>query len=141
MREEHPQRFFDLQNKEKEREQQSLGADTKANTFLFKKWLTFSRKDYVIIFIISFIIMAYKGYVYSAFFQQMGHNGDQMKIANAVIAFSLLAFLSVCVLATVPVILVFRAVLTSQLKKKIQRLEELTLQQEQSREREGVKNG
>ncbi len=41
-----------------------------------------------------------------------------MRIVNAAIAFSVLAFLSVCVWATVPVILVFRAVLTSQLKKR-----------------------
>ncbi|MCZ2158715.1 hypothetical protein NPX99_05435 [Bartonella sp. 220] len=130
MREEHPQRFFDLQKKEKERERQNLGADTKANSFLFKKWLTFSRKNYVIICVISLIIMAYKGYLYKTFFQDIGHHGDQMRIANAAIVFSALAFLSACVLATVPVILVFRAVLTSQLKKKIQRLEEFTLQQE-----------
>ncbi|WP_409361105.1 hypothetical protein ACRPOS_007405 [Bartonella heixiaziensis] len=42
-----------------------------------------------------------------------------------------LVFISVWVVVTLPVILMLRALLTSQLKKKIQRLKELTCKQDQ----------
>ncbi|WP_317993802.1 hypothetical protein [Bartonella gliris] len=131
----HPQRFCDLENKEKESKGQILTIHTEESSLLFKKWLTFSWKDYVIIFLISLTLIVFKVYVYVTFVQEMnyvqkmGHNlnnVDTGKLEEFTFLFLLLVLISACVLLTVPVILMLRAILTSQLKKKIQRLEELT---------------
>ncbi len=63
---EHPQcfGFFEKSGKEKERVQQNLELETQISSHSLKKWLAFSRKDYILHACLSFIIMFFKAYVY-----------------------------------------------------------------------------
>ncbi|WP_156851449.1 hypothetical protein [Bartonella refiksaydamii] len=151
---EHPQRFCCLESDEKKSKYQNLVPDTSiphkgaiphrgADPFSLKKLMAFSRKDYIIISVISLSIMAFKAYVYIAFFQQpsliVDLNKERFGVLTCLIL--LLTFISACVLITLPVVLVLRAILTSQLKKKLQQLKEITQQQDQCIECERVQNG
>ncbi|USP02265.1 hypothetical protein [Bartonella taylorii] len=138
MMKEHPQHLCCLESNEKKSKYQNLLPDTSiphrgADPFSLKKLMAFSRKDYLIISVISLIIMAFKAYVYIAFFQQprliVDIDKERFMVLTCLIL--LLTFISACVLITLPVVLVLRAILTSQLKKKLQQLKEITGQQDQ----------
>ncbi|MGF7157271.1 ABC-type uncharacterized transport system fused permease/ATPase subunit [Bartonella heixiaziensis] len=137
---EHPQHLCDLENNEKENKNKIFVLNTKGNTFLLKKWLAFSWKDYAVIFFLSLIIIAFKVYVYINFVQEMYYlqemskslkNVNKERLEEFTILLFWLVFISVWIVVTLPVILMLRALLTSQLKKKIQWLEELTCKQDQ----------
>ncbi len=135
---EHPQHLCCLVSNEKKSKYQNLSPDTSiphrgADPFSLKKLMAFSRKDYLIISVISLIIMAFKAYVYIAFFQQPSLTVDIDKERFMVLTclILLLTFISACVLITLPVVLILRAILISQLKKKLQQLKEITQQQDQ----------
>ncbi|WP_246744086.1 hypothetical protein [Bartonella raoultii] len=131
MMKEQQQRFDDLQKKEIKK--QILALSTEEHSALYKKWLAFSRKDYLSIFFISLIIMVFKAHVYITFAQVMEsrfhHTGSSDRFEVYVMLFVLLFFITVCVCIAAPVVLILRAILTSQVKKKIRKLEELTKQQ------------
>ncbi|UTO28179.1 hypothetical protein [Bartonella harrusi] len=129
---EQPQRFCQLEKSEKEQVYQNSILDTEEKAFIFQKWLAFSWKDYSLVSCLSLIIMAFKTYVYIAFFQQMGPHVDEKRFVVLVCFVMALFLISACVFLSVPVIVVLRARLTSRLKKKIQQLEELTRKQEKS---------
>ncbi|MET3589873.1 uncharacterized membrane protein YhaH (DUF805 family) [Bartonella silvatica] len=93
---------------------------TGESVFSLKKWTAFSRKDYLIVSIISFMMIAVKVYVYIAFWNLIGKSiENQLRIALVSV------FVSACVLVTLPVIFILRAIVTFYLNKKLQRLEEL----------------
>ncbi|GAA5110478.1 hypothetical protein [Bartonella jaculi] len=136
---EHLQHLGDLENNEKEGKNKIFALNTEDSSFLLKKWLDFSWKDYAIILFLSLIIIAFKVYVYISFVQEMNYvqemkrnlsSINEGRLEELVFLLLLLVFISACVLVTIPVILMLRALLTAQLKKKIQRLEELTYQQD-----------
>ncbi len=61
--------FFEKSGKGKERVPQNLALETQISSHSLKKWLAFSRKDYIIHACLSFIIMFFKVYVYVIFFK------------------------------------------------------------------------
>lgn len=132
MMKEQQQPFDDLQKSEIKKK--ILALSPEKHSALYKKWLTFSRKDYLRIFFISLIIMAFKIHIYRTFVQEM-MNGNYNHFVNPdrfkeyTMLFILLFLISVCVCLTAPIVLILRAILTSQVKKKIRKLEELTKQQ------------
>ncbi len=134
MMKEQRQPFDDLQKSEIKK--QILALLPEKHSALYKKWLTFSRKDYLSIFLISLIIMAFKVHVYRAFAQELDLNAHHLvspdRFKAYTMLFILLFLISVCVCLTAPVVLILRAILTSQVKKKIGKLEELTKQQDNS---------
>ncbi|SSZ39440.1 Uncharacterised protein [Bartonella grahamii] len=121
---EYPQRFcfFEKSGKEKERVPQNLELETQISSHSLKKWLAFSRKDYILHACLSFIIMFFKAYVYVIFFKGI----DESRFMYIVILLFFWFFLSVSIFATIPVVVILREILTSRLKKKIQQLEEVT---------------
>lgn len=139
-----PQRFFCPESTQKESEYQKLVSDTlRSQTFTThrgeepfscKKLLAFSRKDYIIIAVISLSIMAFKAYVYIAFFLQPTRTVDldQVRFGVLTILILLLTFISACALITVPIVMLLHETLTIILKKKLQRLKEIMLQQDKS---------
>ncbi|UNE53938.1 hypothetical protein [Bartonella machadoae] len=129
---EQPQHFCHLEKSKKEQLYQNSLLDTEERALMFKKWLAFSWKDYSIVSCLSLIIMAFKTYVYIAFFQSAGPHVDEKRFVVLACFVMALFLISVCVFLSVPVIVVLRASLTSRLKKKIQQLEELTRQREKS---------
>lgn len=65
MMKEQRQPFDDLQKSEIKK--QILALSPEKHSTLYKKWLTFSRKDYLRIFFLSLIIMAFKVHIYRTF--------------------------------------------------------------------------
>ncbi len=123
---EQPQRFCFSKKSCKEIVQQNLALNTEISSHAFKKWLSFSNKDYVIHACLSFIIMVFKVYVYVTFYTKMNFSIDEKRFISMYIFFFYFVVFSACLLATVPVMVVLREILTSRLKKKIQQLEEVT---------------
>ncbi len=123
---EQPQHFCFSKKSLKEIVQQNLALDTKISPHSFKKWLAFSRKNYVIHACLSFIIMVFKVYVYVTFYTKMNFSIDEKRFISMYIFFFFFVLLWICILATVPVIIILREILTSRLNKKIQQLEEVT---------------
>ncbi|WP_019219532.1 hypothetical protein [Bartonella florencae] len=128
---EQQKRLDDPQNSEIKK--QILALYTEEHTALFKKWFAFSRKDYICVFFISLIIMAFKAHVYITFVREINgtfhHLGSPESFEVYDMLFWLLFLISLCACITAPVVLILRAVLTSLLKKKILKLEELIKQQ------------
>ncbi|WP_375644499.1 MULTISPECIES: hypothetical protein [unclassified Bartonella] len=126
---EHPQRFgfFEKSGKEKERVQQNLELETQISSHSLKKWLAFSRKDYILHACLSFIIMFFKAYVYVIYCKGIAIAAeiDESRFEYIAILSFFWFFLSVSIFATIPVIVILREILTSRLKKKIQQLEEV----------------
>ncbi|WP_273723754.1 hypothetical protein [Bartonella sp. AU18XJBT] len=114
--------FFEKSGKEKERVPQNLALETQISFYSLKKWLAFSRKDYILHACLSFIIMFFKAYVYVIFFKGI----DESRFEYFAILLLFWFFLSVCIFATIPVGVILREILTHRLKKKIQQLEEVT---------------
>ncbi|WP_375706939.1 hypothetical protein [Bartonella sp. AA126HLJHH] len=114
--------FFEKSGKEKERVPQNLTLETQISFYSLKKWLAFSRKDYILHACLSFIIMFFKAYVYVIFFKEI----DEIRFEYFVILLLFWFFLSVCIFTTIPVVVILREILTHRLKKKIQQLEEVT---------------
>ncbi|WP_375622843.1 hypothetical protein [Bartonella sp. TT119HLJHH] len=125
---EHPQRFcfFEKSGKEKERVPQNLALETQISSYSLKKWLAFSRKDYILHACLSFIIMFFKAYVYVICSKGIAAKVDESRFEYFVILLFFWFFLSVCIFATIPVVVILREILTHRLKKKIQQLEEVT---------------
>ncbi|WP_375660982.1 hypothetical protein [Bartonella sp. CL71SXKL] len=125
---EHPQRFcfFEKSGKEKERVPQNLALETQISSYSLKKWLAFSRKDYILHACLSFIIMFFKAYVYVIFSKGIAAEVDESRFEYLAILLLFWFFLSVCIFATIPVVVILREILTHRLKKKIQQLEEVT---------------
>ncbi len=122
---EQPQHFCFSEKSLKEIVQQNLALNTKISSHSLKKWLAFSRKDYIIHACLSFIIMFFKVYVYVIFFKGIDEI-DESRFMYIVILLFFWFFLSVSIFATIPVVVILREILTSRLKKKIQQLEEVT---------------
>ncbi|WP_375697175.1 hypothetical protein [Bartonella sp. AP14QHHD] len=125
---EHPQRFcfFEKSGKEKERVPQNLALETQISSYSLKKWLAFSRKDYILHACLSFIIMFFKAYVYVICSKGIAAKVDESRFEYIIILLFFWFFLSVCIFATIPVVVILREILTHRLKKKIQQLEEVT---------------
>ncbi|WP_175869032.1 hypothetical protein [Bartonella gabonensis] len=123
---EQPQHFCFSKKSLKEVVQQNLALDTKISSHSLKKWLSFSNKDYVIHACLSFILMVFKVYVYVTFYNQVNVDMDEKRFISMSIFFFYFVVLLICILASVPVIVILREILTSRLKKKIQQLEEVT---------------
>ncbi|WP_345097168.1 hypothetical protein [Bartonella acomydis] len=125
---EQPKRFDDSQNREIKK--QILALDPEKDAALDKKWFAFTRKDYSVVFFLSLIIMAFKVHVYITFAREMDHSfhhiGSPEKFEIYGVLFMLIFLISFCICITVPVVLILRALLTAQLKKKIRKLEKLT---------------
>ncbi|WP_375684084.1 hypothetical protein [Bartonella sp. CB15SXKL] len=125
---EHPQRFcfFEKSGKEKERVPQNLALETQISSYSLKKWLAFSRKDYILHACLSFIIMFFKAYLYVICSKGIAAKVDESRFEYIIILLFFWFFLSVCIFATIPVVVILREILTHRLKKKIQQLEEVT---------------
>lgn len=123
---EQPQHFCFSKKSLKEIVQQNLALDTKISPHSFKKWLAFSRKNYVILSCLSLIIMVFKVYVSVIFYEEINFVTDENRFISLTIFFFFFVLLWICILATVPVIIILREILTSRLNKKIQQLEEVT---------------
>ncbi|WP_375653647.1 hypothetical protein [Bartonella sp. OD88NMGDW] len=117
--------FFEKSGKGKERVPQNLALETQISSHSLKKWLAFSRKDYILHACLSFIIMFFKVYVYVIFFKGIDEI-DESRFEYIAILLFFWFFLSVCIFATIPVVVILREILTHRLKKKIQQLEEVT---------------
>ncbi len=123
---EQPQQFCFSKKSLKEIVQQNLVLNTEISSYAFKKWLSFSNKDYVIHVCLSFMVMVFKVYVYVTFYTEVNFLNDEKRFISMNIFFFYFVVFSVCILAMVPVIVILREILTSRLKKKIQQLEEVT---------------
>ncbi|WP_273789531.1 hypothetical protein [Bartonella sp. ML70XJBT] len=123
---EQPQRFCFSKKSLKEIVQQNLAPNTEISSHAFKKWFSFSNKDYVIHACLSFIVMVFKVYVYVTFYTEVNFLNDEERFISMIIFFFYFVVCSACIFATVPVIIILREILTSRLKKKIQQLEEVT---------------
>ncbi|WP_375679574.1 hypothetical protein [Bartonella sp. AP7XZML] len=125
---EHPQRFcfFEKSGKEKESVPQNLALETQISFYSLKKWLAFSRKDYILHACLSFIIIFFKAYVYVICSKGIAAKVDESRFEYIIILLFFWFFLSVCIFATIPVVVILREILTHRLKKKIQQLEEVT---------------
>ncbi len=118
--------FFEKSGKEKERVPKNLVLNTKISSHSLKKWLAFSRKDYIIHACLSFIIMFFKAYVYVICSKGIAAEIDEERFMYIITLLFLWFFLSVFIFATIPIVVILREILTSRLKKKIQQLEEVT---------------
>ncbi|WP_375658641.1 hypothetical protein [Bartonella sp. MR30HLJHH] len=104
---------------------QNLALETQISSYSLKKWLAFSRKDYILHACLSFIIMFFKAYVYVIYCKGIAEI-DESRFEYLAILLFFWFFLSVCIFATIPVVVILREILTHRLKKKIQQLEEVT---------------
>ncbi|QEE12735.1 hypothetical protein MNL13_06485 [Bartonella krasnovii] len=123
---EQPQHFCFSKKSLKEIVQQNLVLNTEISSYAFKKWLSFSNKDYVIHACLSFMVIVFKVYVYVTFYTEVSFLNDEKRFISMSIFFFCFVVCSACILATVPIIIILREILTSRLKKKIQQLEEVT---------------
>ncbi len=70
--------------------------------------------------------MFFKAYVYVIFSKGIAAEVDESRFEYLAILLLFWFFLSVCIFATIPVVVILREILTHRLKKKIQQLEEVT---------------
>ncbi len=70
--------------------------------------------------------MVFKVYVSMIFYEEINFVTDENRFISLTIFFFFFVLLWICILATVPVIIILREILTSRLNKKIQQLEEVT---------------
>ncbi|WP_375669969.1 hypothetical protein, partial [Bartonella sp. CL29QHWL] len=100
--------FFEKSGKEKERVPQNLALETQISFYSLKKWLAFSRKDYILHACLSFIIMFFKAYVYVIFSKGIAAEVDESRFEYIIILLLFWFFLSVCIFATIPVVVILR---------------------------------
>ncbi len=83
----HPQRFcfFEKSGKEKERVPKNLALETQISSHSLKKWLAFSRKDYILHACLSFIIMFFKAYVYVSFSKRIAAEIEESRFEYIII--------------------------------------------------------
>lgn len=70
--------------------------------------------------------MVFKVCIYVTFYKGVNFVADEKRFVYFATFFWLFVLLWACILATVPVIIILREILTCRLNKKIQQLEEVT---------------